>query len=56
VPLFQAQGVERELLAALMVWVEAAREECATADVARDLLRRLERRRPLEAVEEVEGS
>ncbi len=51
VPLFQEQGVELDLLAALTVWVEAAREECATADSARDLLRQLERRRPLEAVE-----
>ncbi len=54
VPCFQAQGVERELLAALALWVEAARHENASAGAARALLRRLERRRPLE-VDEREG-
>ncbi len=55
-PLFRAQGVDRELLAALSLWVEAARRESASADAARDLLRRLERRRPLERAEAEEQS
>ncbi len=54
VPCFQAQGVERDLLAALALWVGAARCENASAGAARALLRRLERRRPLE-VNEREG-
>lgn len=53
---FQDQGVERDLLAALALWVEAARQQSATADSARALLRQLERRRPLEAAEPGERS
>ncbi len=53
---FRAQGVEQELLAALSIWVEAAGQEKATAGVARDLLRQLERRRPFELSERGEGS
>ncbi|HXU32347.1 MAG TPA: hypothetical protein VN851_17410, partial [Thermoanaerobaculia bacterium] len=42
-PLFRAQRVPRDLLAALRLFVEALEAERATANTARELLRRLER-------------
>ncbi|MEP7008957.1 MAG: tetratricopeptide repeat protein [Acidobacteriota bacterium] len=47
--LLDVQGVPRDLLAALILFVQALEQERATAAAARDLIRALERRRPIES-------
>lgn len=44
-PVFQAQGVHREALAALRLFCQAAEKEAATLDLARRLVDYLERAR-----------
>jgi hypothetical protein len=42
-PIFKAQGIQRETLAALRVFCEAAERETATLEMAQRLLELLER-------------